>query len=99
MVYNNSAISGERTWAALLEKGFVGLTRVRCKAKRHLVLDRRLTSRIYFTRVLYGMPLTTTPDMFWSSLGMTNCAAAEAARNAKQLSLNQSIMEVMTRCL
>jgi hypothetical protein len=39
------------------------------------------TSRMYFTRVLYGMPLTTTPVMFWSSLGTTKCATTVAARN------------------
>jgi hypothetical protein len=39
------------------------------------------TSRMYFTRVLYGIPLTTTPVMFWSSLGTTKWATTVAARN------------------
>jgi hypothetical protein len=42
-----------------------------------------LTRRMYFTRVLYGIPFTTTPVMFWSSFGTMRCAVAVAASKAR----------------
>jgi hypothetical protein len=61
VIYDDGAVSCKRTWSALLEESFVGLL------QSDTTLERREmgkgTSRMYFTRVLYGMPLTTTPDM------------------------------------
>jgi hypothetical protein len=81
MVHDNGAIGCEGTRAALLEQRFVGLVMVRTLTRNDM-MDWSSTSRMYFTRVLYGMPLTTTPVMFWSSLGTTKCAATVAAKKA-----------------
>lgn len=54
----------------------------------------RHTSRMYFTRVLYGMPLTMTPVMFWSSLATTRRATAEVARTAALMRLRSCISKV-----
>lgn len=48
---------------------------------------------MYFTRVLYGMPLTTMPVMFWSSFGTTKCAAAAAARRATWVKVESNIFK------
>jgi hypothetical protein len=47
---------------------------------------------MYFTRVLDEMPLTTTPDMSWSSLGTIKCAAAVAASKVKLVSVYRSML-------
>jgi hypothetical protein len=80
VVYDDGAVSCERTWSTLLEESFVGLIQSDTVLKATDMGNS--TSRMYFTRVLYGMPLTTTPDMSWSSLGTTRCAATVAARDA-----------------
>jgi hypothetical protein len=43
------------------------------------------------------MPLTTTPDMFWSSLGTTKWAAAVAARKAKWVSVRRYMVDRFVR--
>jgi len=50
---------------------------------------------MYFTRVLYGMPFTTTPLMSWSSFGTVRWAAAVAASRATVERLKRYIMDAL----
>jgi hypothetical protein len=45
------------------------------------------------------MPLTTMPDMFWSSLGTTKWAAAVAARQAMWASVERYMIEESVWCV